>query len=34
MWCHFCLCYDGQKLIDDTGYIAKLGIKDGDQVCS
>ncbi|XP_022982434.1 uncharacterized protein LOC111481262 [Cucurbita maxima] len=32
VWCHFCLCYDGQKLIDDTGYIAKLGIKDGDQL--
>ncbi|KAA0038816.1 hypothetical protein IC582_007212 [Cucumis melo] len=32
VWWHFCLCYDGQKLIDDADYIASFGIKDGDQL--
>lgn len=34
MWWHFCLCYAGQKLVDDADYIASFGIKDGDQVRS
>lgn len=32
MWWYFCLCYAGQKLVDDTDYIANFGIKDGDQL--
>ena len=33
MWGHFCLCYNDQKLVTETEYIKKYGIKDGDQVC-
>lgn len=32
VWWHFCLCYAGQKLLDDADYIANFGIKDGDQL--
>ncbi|XP_022134606.1 uncharacterized protein LOC111006831 [Momordica charantia] len=32
VWWHFCLCYAGEKLVDDTDYIANFGIKDGDQL--
>ncbi|XP_011073417.1 uncharacterized protein LOC105158371 [Sesamum indicum] len=29
---HFCLCYEGQKLISDKACIQSYGIKDGDQL--
>lgn len=32
VWGHFCLCYEGQKLLNDKAYIRDLRIKDGDQV--
>ncbi|CAK7353728.1 unnamed protein product [Dovyalis caffra] len=32
VWGHFCLCYDGQKLLMETDYIKNYGIKDGDQL--
>ncbi|CAL5440098.1 unnamed protein product [Camellia sinensis] len=32
VWGHFCLCYEGQKLINDKVYIRNFGIKDGDQL--
>lgn len=32
LWGHFCLCYDGQKLVTETDSIRNYGIKDGDQV--
>ncbi|XP_023750568.1 uncharacterized protein LOC111898912 [Lactuca sativa] len=32
VWGHFCLCYKGQKLLNDKAYIRRLGIKDGDQI--
>ncbi|KAG6429956.1 hypothetical protein SASPL_108013 [Salvia splendens] len=32
VWSHFCLCYEGQKLIHDVACIKKYGIKDGDQL--
>nr|XP_043618509.1 uncharacterized protein LOC122590243 [Erigeron canadensis] len=32
VWGHFCLCYQGQKLLDDKANIRRLGIKDGDQI--
>ncbi|KAI3521220.1 hypothetical protein L1887_10681 [Cichorium endivia] len=32
VWGHFCLCYEGQKLLNDKAYIRRLGIKDGDQI--
>ncbi|KAH6832332.1 hypothetical protein C2S53_001740 [Perilla frutescens var. hirtella] len=32
VWSHFCLCYEGQKLIRDVACIQKYGIKDGDQL--
>ncbi|PON99840.1 Ubiquitin-related domain containing protein [Trema orientale] len=32
VWGNFCLCYKGQKLINDKAYIRLLGIKDGDQL--
>ncbi|KAA8541927.1 hypothetical protein F0562_023079 [Nyssa sinensis] len=32
VWGHFCLCYEGQKLVSDKFYIRNLGIKDGDQL--
>lgn len=33
VWGHFCLCYEGHKLINDKSYIRSYGIKEGDQVC-
>ncbi|KAK9000897.1 hypothetical protein V6N11_081378 [Hibiscus sabdariffa] len=32
VWGHFCLCYDGLKLLTDTDHIMNYGIKDGDQL--
>ncbi|XP_022153473.1 U11/U12 small nuclear ribonucleoprotein 25 kDa protein isoform X2 [Momordica charantia] len=32
VWGHFCLCYEGQNLIDDKACIRVFGIKDGDQL--
>ncbi|XP_022752220.1 uncharacterized protein LOC111300907 [Durio zibethinus] len=32
VWGHFCLYYDGQKLVVDTDHIINYGIKDGDQL--
>ncbi|XP_042491609.1 U11/U12 small nuclear ribonucleoprotein 25 kDa protein-like [Macadamia integrifolia] len=33
VWGHFCLSFEGQKLVNDKAYIRSFGIKDGDQVC-
>ncbi|CAI9096639.1 OLC1v1032831C1 [Oldenlandia corymbosa var. corymbosa] len=32
VWGHFCLCYDGKKLLNDTDEIASYGIQDGDKL--
>ncbi|KAK1275550.1 hypothetical protein QJS04_geneDACA001545 [Acorus gramineus] len=32
VWGHFCLCYDGHKLVDDKVSLRSLNIRDGDQV--
>ncbi|KAJ4718412.1 putative U11/U12 small nuclear ribonucleoprotein 25 kDa protein [Melia azedarach] len=32
VWGHFCLCYDGQKLVNDKVHVRDLKIKDGDQL--
>ncbi|KAL0319130.1 UNVERIFIED_CONTAM: U11/U12 small nuclear ribonucleoprotein [Sesamum angustifolium] len=32
VWSHFCLCYEGQKLISEKACIQSYGIKDGDQL--
>lgn len=32
LWGHFCLCYEGQKLVEDTDYLKYFSIKDGDQL--
>ncbi|EXB67276.1 hypothetical protein L484_025757 [Morus notabilis] len=32
VWGHFCLCYEGQKLINDKSNIRNYGIKEGDQL--
>lgn len=32
VWGHFCLCFDGQKLLNDKALIRNFGIKDGDQL--
>ncbi|KAF5726249.1 ATP synthase subunit b' isoform 2 [Tripterygium wilfordii] len=32
VWGHFCLCFDGQKLLTETDYISNYCIKDGDQL--
>ncbi|KAL4318446.1 hypothetical protein GQ457_18G014770 [Hibiscus cannabinus] len=32
VWGHFCLCYDGLKLLTDADHIMNYGIKDGDQL--
>ncbi|KAI8547460.1 hypothetical protein RHMOL_Rhmol07G0197700 [Rhododendron molle] len=32
VWLHFCLCYDGWKLLTDSEPISNYGIGDGDQV--
>ncbi|OMO54376.1 hypothetical protein CCACVL1_27854 [Corchorus capsularis] len=31
VWGHFCLSYDGQKLVNNKACIKNFGIKDGDQ---
>ncbi|XP_042491612.1 uncharacterized protein LOC122071336 [Macadamia integrifolia] len=33
VWGHFCLSFEGQKLVNDKAYIRSFGIKDGDQLC-
>lgn len=32
VWGHFCLCYEGKKLINDKVHIRSFGINNGDQV--
>ncbi|XP_038718518.1 uncharacterized protein LOC120011468 [Tripterygium wilfordii] len=32
VWGHFCLCYEGRKLINDKASIESFGIKDGNQI--
>lgn len=32
VWGHFCLCYDGQKLLTDSDYIGDYEIRDGDRL--
>ncbi|XWS70439.1 hypothetical protein CRYUN_Cryun03dG0048400 [Craigia yunnanensis] len=32
VWGHFCLCYDGQKLVTYTDHIINYGIRDGYQL--
>ncbi|KDP37069.1 hypothetical protein JCGZ_06125 [Jatropha curcas] len=32
VWGHFCLSYEGQRLVNDKACIQKIGIKDGDQL--
>ncbi|XP_062097581.1 uncharacterized protein LOC133803520 [Humulus lupulus] len=32
IWGHFCLCYNGRKLIVDTDHVKNHDIKDGDQL--
>ncbi|KAF6158209.1 hypothetical protein GIB67_015003 [Kingdonia uniflora] len=32
VWGHFCLCYEGLKLINDKAYIRNFGINDGDEL--
>ncbi|CAA3033466.1 Hypothetical predicted protein [Olea europaea subsp. europaea] len=32
IWSHFCLCYEGQKLINDKACLQSYGIKDGDEL--
>ncbi|KAL6334135.1 hypothetical protein AAG906_004566 [Vitis piasezkii] len=32
VWGHFCLCYEGQKLVNDKAHIRDIGIQDGDQL--
>lgn len=32
VWGHFCLCYDGQKLVTEDDHIRDFGIQDGDQL--
>lgn len=32
VWGHFCLSYEGQKLINDKDYIQSFRIRDGDQL--
>ncbi|KAK1323744.1 hypothetical protein QJS10_CPA02g00246 [Acorus calamus] len=31
VWGHFCLCYDGHKLVDNKVSLRSLNIRDGDQ---
>lgn len=33
VWGHFCLCYDGRKLVNDKTHIRDFRMKDGDEVC-
>ncbi|XP_039004273.1 U11/U12 small nuclear ribonucleoprotein 25 kDa protein-like [Hibiscus syriacus] len=32
VWGHFCLVYEGQKLVDNKACVRNYGIKDGDQL--
>ncbi|XP_015572605.1 uncharacterized protein LOC8259439 [Ricinus communis] len=32
VWSHFCLMFEGQKLVRETDYIGYYGIRDGDQL--
>lgn len=32
VWGHFCLCYDGRKLVNDKTHIRDFRMKDGDQL--
>ncbi|KAK6263484.1 hypothetical protein SCA6_018918, partial [Theobroma cacao] len=32
VWGHFCLSYEGQKLVNNKACIRNFGIKDGDQL--
>lgn len=32
VWGHFCLCYEGKKLINDKVHIRSFGINDGDEL--
>ncbi|GAB4854589.1 hypothetical protein Ancab_023171 [Ancistrocladus abbreviatus] len=32
VWGHFCLSYDGEKLLNDEEFIKDYGVKDGDQL--
>ncbi|XP_077236694.1 uncharacterized protein LOC143878276 [Tasmannia lanceolata] len=32
VWGHFCLCYEGNKLVNDKASLRTFGIKDGDQL--
>ncbi|CAI9786925.1 unnamed protein product [Fraxinus pennsylvanica] len=32
IWSHFCLCYKGQKLINEKACLRSYGIKDGDEL--
>lgn len=32
VWGHFCLCYEGHKLLNDKESLRTLAIKDGDQL--
>ncbi|XP_018504595.2 uncharacterized protein LOC103953913 isoform X3 [Pyrus x bretschneideri] len=32
VWGNFCLCYEGQKLLDYKALIRPFGIKDGDKI--
>ncbi|KAE7998924.1 hypothetical protein FH972_003417 [Carpinus fangiana] len=32
VWGHFCLCYKGQKLVDDKASVRLFGIKDEDEL--
>ncbi|KAL6996622.1 hypothetical protein U1Q18_006753 [Sarracenia purpurea var. burkii] len=32
VWGHFCLCYEGQKLVNDKVHILNFGINDGNEL--
>ncbi|KAL2493480.1 Ubiquitin-like superfamily protein [Abeliophyllum distichum] len=32
VWSHFCLCYEGQQLINEKACLQSYGIKDGDEL--
>ncbi|KAL3736794.1 hypothetical protein ACJRO7_025689 [Eucalyptus globulus] len=33
VWGHFCLSFDGEKLLNDRAYLKSFKINDGDQLC-
>ncbi|XP_056167759.1 uncharacterized protein LOC115678424 isoform X2 [Syzygium oleosum] len=33
VWGHFCLSFDGEKLLNDRAYLRSFRINDGDQLC-